>query len=582
MERIAGLPARPHALFELDSQRLVVALTDGLALLDQGTLSYLDHNAIDSAALAPDGSCYWTSGDRVFSRLPGSATAPEEVTTRFAGRPQGPGQVTCTGDGHLWVEGCRTRRQPGGQFAPNPAAPSAPWSPAACQVDIYGSYWSLVKTERGVQVLVAPANAPGEWQVAGPGVGEWRWLVADNAGYIWLAGAGGWRRFCPRHAEAGWQDLSGDLPRSGVTALGRSPDDLVMAALEDGSVIELDATASGATVVRPLGHLPAPAACLLADRSGAVWAGTHEAVHRLPPAADAWQHTWQEQRGRLPGGGNHDIFAAPCLGRLYVAGGWACQWGLPLRYHVPDALLAYAPRTECWEVVSHMYMPRRYNGIAALEERVWIVGGEARFGSRGGPQQALYLVDIYDPASDSWEPGPSLNHVRTDPFVVTCEGRIWAIGGARHNGGPKLDSVESIGPGESAWREETPLPQPTRQGHACALDGVIYCFSIDGAFAYDTQSGRWDEQLPQPGEIGQGPLAAAWQGEVWLIGGYRDQRIRCYNPATRTWRPGPDLPVEQAWAAAAVLDDRLYIVGGAHYSQPHEAIVFDDRTFVLR
>lgn len=31
MERINGLPTRPHALFELDSQRLVVALTDSSA-----------------------------------------------------------------------------------------------------------------------------------------------------------------------------------------------------------------------------------------------------------------------------------------------------------------------------------------------------------------------------------------------------------------------------------------------------------------------------------------------------------------------------------------------------------------------
>jgi N-acetylneuraminic acid mutarotase len=305
-------------------------------------------------------------------------------------------------------------------------------------------------------------------------------------------------------------------------------------------------------------------------------------LYRYAPAADAWQRTWVEARGRLPGGGNHDIFATPCQGRLYVAGGWAGQWGLPVRDHVPDVLLAYDPRTECWEAVSRMYMPRRYSGIATLDGRVWVVGGETRFAGRGGPHQALDLVDVYDPSSGTWTTGPSLNHVRTDPFVVACDGRLWAIGGARHNGGPKLDTVESLGPGEGAWREETPLPQPTRQGHACVLDHVIYCFSIDGAFAYDSRSGRWDEQVPQPGQIGQGPLAAAWQGQVWLIGGYNDQRIRCFDPATRTWSAGPDLPTEQAWAAAAVLDGRLYVVGGAHYSKGHAAIVFDDRVFVLR
>jgi hypothetical protein len=191
-------------------------------------------------------------------------------------------------------------------------------------------------------------------------------------------------------------------------------------------------------------------------------------------------------------------------------------------------------------------------------------------------------VEIYDPLSETWRPGPSLNIARTDPFVLSCNGRIYAIGGAAHNAGPKLDSVESIGPGEDAWRIEAPLPEPTRQGHACSLDGIIYCASIDGVFAFDTSNGCWQQNLPQPGPIGQAPLAAAYENEVWLIGGYQDQRIRCYNPRTRSWRAGPDLPTEQAWGAASVIDDQLIIVGGAHFAQECSCVVFDDRTYVLR
>ncbi|MFH1567213.1 MAG: DUF1668 domain-containing protein, partial [Gemmatimonadota bacterium] len=285
---------------------------------------------------------------------------------------------------------------------------------------------------------------------------------------------------------------------------------------------------------------------------------------------------------RLPGGGNHDIFAAEARGRIYVAGGWAGQWGLPPCAHVADGLVAFDPRTGYWEVASRMHIPRRYNGIAELEGRIWVVGGETRTAGRQGEGQALYLVDIYDPASGTWSAGPSLNEVRTDPFVVSCNGRIYAIGGASHNSGPKLSSVESIGAGETTWRFEPSLPEPTRQGHACVLDGVVYCASIDGVYAFDTAAGRWDGNLPQPGPIGQGPLAAAYRGQVWLIGGYEDRTIRCFDPRARTWRRGPDLPTEQAWAAAIVVEGRLYVIGGAHRSRPHDAIVFDDRTYVFR
>ena len=172
--------------------------------------------------------------------------------------------------------------------------------------------------------------------------------------------------------------------------------------------------------------------------------------------------------------------------------------------------------------------------------------------------------------------------MRTDPFVVSCNGRIYAIGGASHNSGPKLTTVESIGLGERNWRFEMPLPEPTRQGHACVLDGIIYCVSIDGVFAFDTASRQWVEDLPQPGDIGQGPLAASYESEVWIIGGFGDRRCRCYDPGTRTWRVGPDLPTEQAWGAAIVLDGQLFIVGGAHATETHDGVVFDDRSYILR
>ena len=142
--------------------------------------------------------------------------------------------------------------------------------------------------------------------------------------------------------------------------------------------------------------------------------------------------------------------------------------------------------------------------------------------------------------------------------------------------------MESIGPGEDAWRTETALPEPTRQGHGCALDGTIYCASIDGFYAYDVNEGQWDNDLPQPGPIGQAPLLAAWRGEVWLMGGFGNDGIRCYSPHTRSWRSGPDLPTEQAWGAASVLNGQLVLTGGAHTIPLRDNVVFDDRTYVLR
>ena len=582
MDSICTLPAPPHTLLEHDDKGLVLAFSAGLAVLEDGKLDFLAPTSIDAAARGPDGRLYCTRGEQILCFDLEHGGGPEDITAAFAGPPRGSGQVVCTPDGNLWVEGCGKYRRLDGTFEAAPECPFAAWVPLPCAQDIYGNFWSLAEGDCGRQVLVLPANAPAQWQVAGLEAGQWDYLLTDSVGFIWVAGPAGWRRFCPRQAEAGWQVLRDNLPQSAVTATGLSPADLALVACASGAVLELDANAAGAVLLHSLATLPKAAHCVHTDRHGAIWTATEDALYYREAAADAWQRSWEKKRGRLPGGGNHDIFSAPLKDKLYIGGGWAGAWGLPPRDHVCDELFAFDGQSEYWEVASRMYLPRRYNGTAEMDGRIWVVGGETRIVERGGEGQVLYLVDIYDPVSASWSAGPSLNLARTDPFVVTCKDRIYALGGAGHNSGPKLDTVESIGPGETAWRFETPLPEPTRQGHGCALGDIIYCVSIDGVFAFDTASGHWDEDLPQPGAIGQGPLAAAYRGEVWVIGGYEDRRCRCYNPETRTWRAGPDLPTEQSWGAAAVMNDQLFITGGAHFSQQHNTVVFDDRTYVLR
>ncbi|HCL27157.1 MAG TPA: hypothetical protein DIC52_01815, partial [Candidatus Latescibacteria bacterium] len=57
--------------------------------------------------------------------------------------------------------------------------------------------------------------------------------------------------------------------------------------------------------------------------------------------------------------------------------------------------------------ISTLSFPRRYNGIAELDGRIWIVGGEGELGDRGGEPTTLDVVNIYDPATDTWTPGPT-------------------------------------------------------------------------------------------------------------------------------------------------------------------------------
>ena len=563
--------------------RLIIQFGDGFATLLDGIINYDVRGDINCSVMGPRGCMYWTEAEQIFCIDLKNGGCAQEVTANFSGHPSGRKSVQCSPDGSIWVEGCRTRKLLNGTFGPVPECTFSGVPPVPLSADIYGNLWSLVDFECGRKVVVLPANQPHSWQDVWLPIGDWKHVIADSVGFVWLLGPSGLLKFCPRRTDWGWRPVNEDLPDSMVTAVGLSPNDLTMVCFSSGELLELDNDEDGNPVVDSIATIPGEGFCIHTDRNGAVWVATRDTLYRRDSESDAWQRNWEKKWGRLPGGGNHDIFSIECQKKLYVAGGWAGEWGLPPTARVCDELLAYDSDSEYWEIVGRMFVPRRYNGIAEMDGCVWVIGGETRIMERDGREgQVLYLVDIYDPMSGTWSAGPSLNVARTDPFVMSCNGRIYAIGGAAHNSEPVLDSVESIGPGEVVWRFETPLPEPTRQGHGCVLNDVLYCVSTDGVYAYDTQQRCWEENFPQPGDIGQGPLAAAFCGEVWVIGGYESQLIRCYNPLTRSWRSGPDLPTQQSWGAAVVMDGRLFVIGGAHYSNRHKCVIFDDRTYVFR
>ncbi|MDA0338197.1 MAG: hypothetical protein O2782_23755, partial [bacterium] len=544
-------------------------------------VEYIAETRIDDAAPGPDGAIYATQETQVLRFDLFDNGPPEDVTVDFGGAPQGQGRVIRGPGGEIFVEGCRRYRQLKGTFAEQPAATDGT-IPLPLAADLYGNRWSLVAHDGRSELLVLAASAPATWQVVPMEDGLWEHLVVDCDGFLWIAGPKGVRCFWPRDDHGkGWQTPTGAAGSDAIHTLGLSPDGRVLVPLGSGELVQLDIDATGRTIQQSLGQLASLVRCLHTDAEGTIWAAGADGLYRQPAPAPTWHLDWEQQPGRLPGGGNHDIFAVPWQGRLFMAGGLTRRWGYPTRERVFDELFAFDPASGCWDVVSHMPFPRRYNGISELDGRIWIIGGEGEPGARDGERTTLDVVDIYDPSSGAWTPGPRLHQVRTDPFVMASGGRIWAVGGAC-DPTTKLQSVESIGSGERSWRAEPDLPEPTRQGGCCALRGVLYVISIDGFFAFDTATGCWEQDLPQPGAIGQAPLVAAYADEVWMMGGLRCAATRCYHPATRTWRDGPRLPTEQSWGAAAGLDGSLYITGGAHRCDMHDATIYDDRTWTLR
>jgi hypothetical protein len=282
---------------------------------------------------------------------------------------------------------------------------------------------------------------------------------------------------------------------------------------------------------------------------------------------------------------NHDLTAAVLDGRMYVSGGLTAEWGFPARSHPFDELWELNPKAWTWRVAAKLSRERIYTATAAFEGQVWVIGGDVI--EANGDRHAVTTVERCDPRTGRVTMGPPCIIARPMPVAMAAGGRLYVMGNARGEY-DKPGTMESLGPGETAWRREPDGPVGMGPLAGAAFDGKLYVvIPKTGIAAFDTASRQW-AIVPSP-TIPRSCQMAAYRGELWLMGG-RDTadgaETRIYHPRSRTWRMGPPLPRALSWGAAATVNDRLIVTGGAterlNAAGKDRLFVYSDRTYVLR
>jgi N-acetylneuraminic acid mutarotase len=151
-------------------------------------------------------------------------------------------------------------------------------------------------------------------------------------------------------------------------------------------------------------------------------------------------------------------------------------------------------------------------------------------------------------------------------FVAVIVGVIWAVPAAQAQGG---------------WVKLAPFPEPAEEISGASAGGKIYVFAglapvwkpVGMVYEYDPATNRWAKKksmalpshhvafttyrdkiyafggfvLPESGPPGWVPIHNAWE----------------YDPATDTWKALAPMPSKRGSALAAVVNDKIYVVGGA-------------------
>lgn len=588
-----GLPTTAGRILEDRDGQIYVAVfgpSDGIVIrsTDDGWQTW-QPSPVHGFEIAPDGDIWIALGDEIMRYPRPTEQGPIPRAPSFL--PQGtPGPLLATRWGDIWCAGCKAVRRGDARFETAPPGPSG-WTITPCCDDPFGNLWAIAADDQRYDLAVLNPQYPHAWRLIGLppeyATSPWAGAVVDDSGFVWVGLAQSLLRVDPR-AVIGNEHFASP-GESAITAVARIAGGQVVAGCTDGSVHELTVTVGQEPEWRTVvASGPGPVQALLHDRAGDLWILSGGQVRRINALRALWHAHWDEQP-RLPAG-NHDHIFARIGDRLYTAGG-KTFFGWPADEWVNlDHVWSYGITDGTWRVEPPMLEPgKAYSGIAALAGELWLLGGyfrdaTARHGTRG-----TATVEIYDPQSRRFQFGPPLPQPGGQIVALTVDDRLYAIGGDDQDG--PVSEVISIAAGETEWSHRAPAPGPISQASGCVLNGMIYVAAgpssqCPGLFVYDPQQDRWDQIEHPASRAPSSPLCTAFAGEVWVMGGRGEDggqtATYIYAPDRGQWRQGPDIPLPTSWAAAADIDGRLLIAGGAYEDDRVGTFFNTDRAFLLR
>jgi N-acetylneuraminic acid mutarotase len=170
---------------------------------------------------------------------------------------------------------------------------------------------------------------------------------------------------------------------------------------------------------------------------------------------DAWEELPRMPEGRAAGG------LAAVDGRLFMVGGIGPD-GLA------DATLVYDVADGAWSTTAGLLTPREHLGVTSHAGFVYAVGGRV-----GGLEGNLATAERLDAEEGRWEALDDMPTARGGlGAAATPDGLIVAVGGEANEG--TFEEVEALDVADGAWRTLPDLPTPRHGLGVVAIGGEIH------------------------------------------------------------------------------------------------------------
>ena len=190
--------------------------------------------------------------------------------------------------------------------------------------------------------------------------------------------------------------------------------------------------------------------------------------------------------------------------------------------------------------------------------------------------------------------------VRLAPFPQLAEeisgaaaaGKMYVFAGLAPVWKP-LGMVYEYDPASNAWTKKKPMALPSHHVASTEYHGKIYVFGgfvlpesgspgwvpINNAWEYDPTADTWKALTPMPSKRGS-VLAAVVDNKIYIIGGATTipgsketavfpthphmsvGTVEEYDPLANTWRERSAMPTPRNHAAIGVVNGKIYVIGG--------------------
>jgi len=169
-----------------------------------------------------------------------------------------------------------------------------------------------------------------------------------------------------------------------------------------------------------------------------------------------------------------DVRAAGTLayldGKLHFIGGLSAGQAQDTDQHW---VLDLAAGATAWTTAAPLPTPRNHLGSAVLGRKIYVIGGQH---DHDETLVTVPDVEVYDPATDSWERRASMprarSHIAESTFVF--QDRILVLGGEIANAA-LVDDATAYEPATDSWVVLTPMPVRRLSGVAAPmLGGFVY------------------------------------------------------------------------------------------------------------